>query len=235
MPAGATAAATIGSAALKVGAAGQATKAAENAKNANLAYAKGIYNDASTNLNPAIHGGIASGNLLQGLLGTGGDPAASQRAFDTFRNSTNYNFRLDQGQKSVDTANAPQFHSGATAKALLNYGQGMAGDALQGYEGMLQGQQTLGAQSALGLGNIGTNISQQVSSANNNYAGVQGSAGIYAANAEGSALSGLTSLLNGGATASSFGSPSGIGTSSQGMSALGDIGQRGAQTFAGLG
>lgn len=139
-----------------------------------------------------------------GLLGLGADPAAARRAFDTFRNSTNYDFLLNQGTQAVKTANAPSFNSGATAKALLNYGQGMAGNALAGYEGLLAGQQQLGTQAALGLGSIGVGASGQFSSANNNAAGIAGSAGIYGANTQGSALQGLSSLLGANRSTSSF-------------------------------
>ena len=206
MPAAAaTAAATVGSAALSSNAAGNTSKQAANAAAANLAFSKQIYGDAQQNLNPTIHGGIQAGNALSGLLGIGGNPAASDAAFKNYLGSTNYQFLLDQGQKSVDTANAPQFHSGATAKALLNYGQGMAGNALSGYEGLLSGQQTLGAQSAGALAGTGTQIGQQVASANNNAAGIAGSAGLYGANAQGGALQGLSSLFQKNQTASSFG------------------------------
>ena len=164
-----------------------------------------MYGDAQTNLAPTIHGGIQAGNALSGLLGIGGDPEASRRAFDTFRNSTNYNFLLDQGTQAVKTANAPSFNSGATAKALLGYGQGMAGNALSGYEGLLAGQQSLGANSALGLASAGLGAGQQIASANNNAAGIAGTSGIYGANSQGGALQGLASLFNKNQTASSFG------------------------------
>lgn len=205
MPAAAAiSAATLGSAALSVGAANNASDAATAAADKNLNFIKGVYTDAGTNLSPTIHQGTTAGDYLAGLLGIGGDPAASQRAFDTFRNSTNYNFLLDQGTQAVKTANAPSFNSGATAKALLNYGQGMAGNALAGYEGLLAGQQQLGTHAALGLGSIGVGQSGQFVNANNSLAGALGSAGIYGANAGGGALQGLASLFKSNQTASSF-------------------------------
>lgn len=209
MPVGAslTAAATVGGAALQANAAGNATSAAQDATKANLDFIKSVYGDTKANVTPFITRGNAAGDELTGLLGLGGDPAAAQRAFDSFRNSTNYNFLFDQGSQAVKTANAPAFNSGATAKALINFGQGMAGNALAGYENMLAGQQNLGAQSALGLGSIGVGTSGQFSSANNNLAGVAGSAGIFGANAQGSALQGLASLFNSRQTASSFAPP----------------------------
>jgi hypothetical protein len=141
----------------------------------------------------------------------GGDPVASQKAWDQYRNSTNYQFQFDQGTQAVKTANAPAFNSGATAKALINYGQGQAGSALAGYEGLLQGQQQLGAQSALGLGGIGTNIAQQVVGTNNATAGVKGTSAIYAGNAQAGTLDALMKAFGGGKGASSYGSSQGSG------------------------
>lgn len=190
---------------LGAGAAGDATKAAQQATAANLAYTKGIYNDTSKNLNPTIQSGISSGNALSGLLGTGGDPAASAKAWDQFRNSSNYNFQMNQGLQGVEYANAPNFNSGATGKALNNYAQGQAGSALQGYEALLGGQQQLGAQSALGLGSVGMQGAQLVSNANNFGANATGLGAIGGANSYGNALTGITSAINKGLTASSFG------------------------------
>lgn len=188
----ASAAATVGSSLLGSHAAGKASKAAAAANAANQQFLHGVYDTAQGNLNPTIQNGAQAGNALAGLLGIGGDPNASRQAFDQFRNSTNYNFLFDQGTQAVKTANAPSFNSGATAKALLNYGQGMAGNALAGYESMLGGQQQLGAQSALGLGQIGAGVGQTISGSNNANAGAQGSSAVYGANALGSGLGALT-------------------------------------------
>lgn len=208
MPVGATltaAGATVGSSLIGASAAGSASRAASAANAANQAYLHGVYNDTQTNLNPTITAGQHAGSALSGLLGIGGDPAASAQAFNTFRNSTNYNFLMDQGTQAVKTANAPSFNSGATAKALLNYGQGMAGNALSGYEGMLQGQQQLGAQSALGVGQIGAGIGSTISGSNLANAGAQGSSALGQAGALSGGLNGLSSLFNKQQTASSFG------------------------------
>lgn len=188
----ASTAATVGSSLLGSSAAGKASKAAAAANAANQQFLRGVYTDATGNLTPTIDAGKSAGSALSGLLGIGGNPAQAQQAWDNYRNSTNYNFLFDQGTQAVKTANAPSFNSGATAKALINYGQGMAGNALQGYEGLLQGQQQLGAQSALGLGQIGSGIGQTLTGSNLANAGAQGSSALYGANTLGSALGGLT-------------------------------------------
>jgi len=208
---------------LQAGAANKASKAAQAASQANLDFSKGIYNTATGNLQPTITQGQNAGGALAGLLGIGGNPAAADSAFKHYLDSTNYNFIKDQGLSGVRYANATSFKSGATGKALINYGEGMAGNALSGYEAMLGGQQQLGAQSALGLGSLGTNISQIVSNANNYGAAGIGNGAIAGANAWGNGLAGINSAFNQAVTQSSFGNPSafpGASALSSGMSGL---------------
>lgn len=200
-----SAAATIGSAALTSSAAGSAAKDQANASANNLAFEKQIYNTATGQLDPTINEGNAAGSELSGLLGTGGDPAASTAAFNKYLGSTNYNFVLGQGEQAQGYLNAPSLQSGATQKALTNYAQGQAGSALSGYEALLQQQQGLGANSALGLAGVGNQNASLQANANNLTAGAQGSAALTSANAFGSALSGLNQLYGQYNTQSSFG------------------------------
>lgn len=218
--------ATAASGALQAGAANNATKAAQQAQANTLAWEKQVYGDTSKNVQPTINLGNSAGNELAGLLGTGGDAAASRAAFDNFRNSTNYQFQLDQGLNGIEYANAPAFNSSATAKALNNYVQGQAGNALAGYESLLSGQQSLGAQTALGLGSIGNGAGVTINSANQAGANTAGSAGIYAANAGQNALSGLAGFVNQGITQSSFGG----GQTSQPITGSALYGSTGIQT-----
>lgn len=227
MPVGASIAATAGSAIAQGAAGASAAKSAKQAADKNLAFNNKVYGDAQGNLQPTIGQGQQAGSALAGLLGIGGDPAASARAFDNFRNSTNYNFLFNQGTNATKTANAPSFNSGATAKALINYGQGMAGNALSGYENMLAGQQGLGAQSALGLAGVGTNIAGQNAAANNSAAGAAGGAAITGANAFGNALAGLNQTFQQNRSESSFGGQ-------QGASAFGNALANSGNSYQGL-
>lgn len=197
-PIGASIAAVGGQVAQGVGAQ-KAANAAKTASSQAIGYDKSIYSDAQQNLNPYIQSGANSTGILSGLIN--GD----QSALNKYLDSTNYKFQLDQGLKGVATANAPSFNSGATAKALNNYAQGQAGSALAGYEGLLQGQQTLGAQSATGLGAIGSAAAGQVNNALGFGANAQGAANVAGGNAVGGALSGITGGLQQARTASSFG------------------------------
>jgi hypothetical protein len=218
MPVGATigaatlgGAASIGSGILQSNAANNASKLAAQAQQNTLDFTKGVYNDTRTSLAPTIAQGQGAGTALAGLLGLNGDSAAGT-AFNKYLGSTNYNFLLNQGENAVKTANAPALVSGATGKALNDYAQGMAGNALQGYEGLLAGQQGLGVQAALGQGGVGTGASQVINSANQAGAGLQGAAGLVGANAQSNALANLTKAINQGVTGSSFAQPGGGGS-----------------------
>lgn len=210
MPVGiATAAVGIGQAALGANAANQAAKAQQQASQQNLATQQQILGQASNNLQPFVGYGQTAGNALQGLLGIGGNPQAQQQAFQNYLGSTNYQFLLNQGLQGQTYANAPNLFSGATGKALNNYAQGMAGNALQGYEGLLQNQQGMGIQAGTSLGYIGSGLAAQEAQARNLAAGAQGTSALYGANQYGNALGSLGNLFG----QSSFQNPftSGIG------------------------
>ena len=110
---------------------------------------------------------------------------------------------LDQGLKGVQYGNAPALNSGATQKALGQYAQGMAGNALQGYEGLLQNMSSQGLQGAAALGQLGTSANQQY--ANNLFGGANAGAGatLMGQNALNGAIGGITSGITQGL--SSFG------------------------------
>lgn len=202
MPAGATAAISAGSSIIggisQSAAADDANKAAQRASAANLAQAQKVYDDTKGNLNPWINGGQTANTEQLGLLGLGGDPTAARNAFDNFRNSTNYNFLLDQGLKGVNTANAQSFNSGANEKALNNYAQGMAGNALSGYMGQLNTMSGNGLNAATNLGQIGQGFVNQSAGYRNNAATAAGSNALSQSNAFTGALGGLVGGVNAG-------------------------------------
>jgi hypothetical protein len=204
MPAAATAAivggTSIASGVMNSAAADNANKAAQRASAANLAQAQKVYADTQGNLNPFIQGGQTANTALMGLLGIGGSPEAANNAFNQFRNSTNYNFLLNQGLQGVQSANAQSFNSGATAKALSNYAQGMAGNALAGYMGQLGALGSQGVQAASNLGSLGQNYTQQSAGFRNNAATAAATNANSQAAAFSQALQGAMPLLNMGAT-----------------------------------
>lgn len=153
-------------------------QAAQQAQGVN----QSVYQTNQSNLNPYIATGTSAQNLLGGLLGTNGSGAAANNAFQQYKNSTNYNFALNQGEQAIQYADAPSFNSSATAKSLNNYAQGMAGNTLNSYEGMLQGLGQQGQQGATSLGALGqqyagTSASNLMAGGNAQAQGALGSAG----------------------------------------------------------
>lgn len=123
----------------------------------------------------------ASATLSGLLLGPGAaDSAAppSRSAWDTFRDSTNYQFRLDEGARAINQgyAAAGSLQSGAATKALTRYNQDYASNELSNYMNLLGNQQNMGLNAARAVAGVGGDLVSQVS-ANNN------SAGTAAANA----------------------------------------------------
>jgi hypothetical protein len=156
-----------------------------------------VYSTNTANEQPFVNAGQTSTTSLEGLLGIGGNPAASSAAFQNYLGSTNYQFQLGQGEDAIKTANAPDFNSGATAKALNNYAQGQAGNALSGYEGMLGGLTNTGAGAANALGQQGEAFAAQTASNNNAAAGLEANSNIQGANALSGLSSGVASGLSG--------------------------------------
>lgn len=104
-----------------------------------------------------------------------GQPAAqptARSAFDNYRASTGYQFRLGEGQNAINSNYAARglLESGAAQKALLRYGQDFGAGEFGNYLGALQGQQALGASSASALAGVSTNMGNTVT-ANNQAAG----------------------------------------------------------------
>jgi len=212
-------------------AASGAAQAAKNAQQANNAAANSVYQTNTSNLQPYVNTGQSANGALAGLLGVGGNAAQSNADFQNYLNSTNYKFQLGQGEQAIDTANAPAFNSGATAKALNNYAQGQAGSALSAYEGQLSGLSNTGLQGASTLGSLGTQYASQIASNNNNAASIEGQAGLIGANAITGALGGLTSAYG----SSSFGSSNPFSSfGSGGVSGTTTITPGGPSTYDGI-
>lgn len=127
-------------------------------------------------------------DAISAMLGLGGDTAGQNQAFDNFRNSTGYNFQMDQGSRAI-TGNAASrglLNSGATLKALNGYGQGMAQQSYGSYMDRLMGLANTGFQAGnliSGAGNISNSTS---TSKSNGSAQNQGMGGFL-----GSILSGI--------------------------------------------
>lgn len=162
-----------------------ATTDAANSSNATQLQ---MYNQQRADNAPYREGGYGAYSTLQGLLGLGGDPAAGQAAFDQYKDSTGYQFRLGEGTRSVENSAAARggLNSGATLKALTQYGQNFASNEFGNYLNQLQGVIQPGQQAL-----------SQNAQAGQNYANQTGNNNMNAANARSSAYGQQASALNG--------------------------------------
>lgn len=110
----------------------QSTREQIAANNANLEKLTGLQQ-------PNIDRGNAAGATYAGLLGVGGDPAASAAALQTYRDSTGYKDLLATGLGGVNSQAYARGmgDSGATLKALQTRGMNIAGQNQQVYMGNL--------------------------------------------------------------------------------------------------
>lgn len=194
----------IGSAIIQSSAAGDAANAATQASSANNATTLGIYNANKANAQPFINNGVQASNQQAALLGLGGDPTAAQNAFTKYLGSTGYNFQLGQGLNAVNNNYATRgaLDSGAEVKALSDYAQGQASNSFQNYFNNVGGVTNTGLAATNALAGVGTNVSGQIASNNNNAATAQGNAAIAQGNAFsnglGSAVKSITGSSYGG-------------------------------------
>lgn len=205
--AGVAAAGAVGGAVISSSATSKAANAAKDAAAANNSLAASQYATNSANLNPAIERGNQAGGYINSLLMGGGDQAAATKAFDTFQNSTGYQYQLAQGLGAVNS-NAyarGMGDSGATLKALQTRGNNLADQSFQSYIGNLQNVSQQGTAAASSLAGVGTQYVAQTSANNNAAADATGNAALTnASNINGT----INNLINAGAYAygSSYGS-----------------------------
>lgn len=128
-------------------------------------------------------GGNAFDNSPAGIAGR------QQNAFSTFRADPGYQWSVDQGSKALQNSAAARgvLNSGATAKALTTFGQGLADQQYGNYFGRLQ--------SLAGVGQSATNATQQAGQA---YATGAGNAFTNAGNARASGYTGAANAFAGG-------------------------------------
>lgn len=119
-----------------------------------------------------------------------------QNAFDNYRNSTGYQFRLGEGAKSLDNSYASRGvgQSGAAAKAALNYGQNIASGEFGNYLNALMAQQGVGLSAAGAQAGVSTNFVNQTTANNNDSTSVL----INALGAKGNATKNMWSGIAGG-------------------------------------
>ncbi|HEY2482091.1 MAG TPA: hypothetical protein VGI30_07835 [Caulobacteraceae bacterium] len=165
--------------------ANKASSTAENVANQDNTLQAQIYAKNSANEQPYITSGNTAETELNGFLGLGGDPAATQKAFQTYLNSTGYQFDLNQGLDAVATSKAASglLGSGSLVTALDQYGTGLAQQFGQQYVGNLMDETKVGANSANALAQSGQAYVNAANSNSNSAATVSEGADIATGNA----------------------------------------------------
>lgn len=152
------------------------------------------------NATNASNAGAATQGQEASLLGTAPMTAQAQTGFNNYLNSTGYQFQQQQGQQALTGSAAARglLGSGATAKALTSYGQGLAGQTFNNYLGQLSGLNTQQQTSA----NAGITAGGQVGVAGTAGGGNASTATQAGGNAMGNAVSTTAGIAGGLATSS---------------------------------
>lgn len=161
--------------------------------NEDIALPRGTMNPGSIRT-PSYQGGYSgrvpmAQNQAQGYMGTagptnanGGQTAqeAANDAFDIFRNSTGYQFRVNEGQDAMNSGFGASgtLQSGAALKALDTYRQNMASNEFGNYMGYLGNQQGVGLSAGSALAGVGQNYANSMAANNNNAASAIGNAAL---------------------------------------------------------
>lgn len=159
----------------------------------------------NTGVGSVIKQGTAANTAAGDLLGVNGaeGQARSAPAFQNYLGSTGYNFQMDQGSRAItgNTASKGLLNSGATAKALTSYGQGLASQSFGNYLNQLNQQTTQGLTASGQVGAAGTGGGANAASATMNGANANANGVSTAFNQVGSAIgnnwSGITNFLGG--------------------------------------
>lgn len=98
-----------------------------------------------------VHNGRMANDAQAQLLGLSPITGATTNGFNNYLNSTGYKFQLGQGTGAITGSAAARglLNSGGDAKALEQYGQGLAGQSFNNYLGQLGGLSGAG-QTSLG-------------------------------------------------------------------------------------
>lgn len=148
----------------------------------------------------ATGAGAQTQNAESQLLGTAPITQQTQNGFNNYLNSTGYNFQMKQGQDAITGSAAARglLGSGSTAKALTQYGQGLAGQTFNNYLSNLSG---LNSQQQ-GTANAGLTASGAVGQAGSTGGGNASQATQAGGNAMGSGIGTAAGIAGGLATSS---------------------------------
>lgn len=132
-----------------------AKAAREAAKTARLGF---DWASSNPNFKGFLETGGKANNAIGNLLGIGGDPAQAQAAFDNYKNSTGYKFRLGEGMGAITGSNAAKglLNSGDTLRRLTGYGQDLASAEYNNYLGQLGNLANMGLATGQTIASAGS-------------------------------------------------------------------------------
>lgn len=167
----------------------------------------------------------AQSNSLLQLAPSQSPTDAYRTAFDNYRNSTGYDFRVREGEKGLNSGYAAKglLNSGAAQKSMERYRQDYASGEFGNYLTQLGNQQNVGLSAGNALAGVGTGYSNAVASQNNAQAGVLANAALANGQASGNLYGTAANALGqiGGTLISSY-RPS-APTNAYGISGAGNI------------
>lgn len=136
----------------------------------------------SSALGGTVGTGTSAGNQLANMLGLNGSQGQNQ-GFQDWQNSTGYQFGLNQGTQAITGSAAAKGleDSGATGKALTQYGQNYANTQYQNYINPLQSLLSSGLQAGSvisGAGNTSQSQNQSTNTSQGSSSNKQGLAGM---------------------------------------------------------
>jgi hypothetical protein len=175
-------------------------------------------------LSPWMQRGNAAGETINAALGIGGAPAitslynggypdapqypgtvaaapqtpaqAAASAYETFKQSTGYQTRLEEGNRSLASNyfGGGVGQSGAAMKAALRFGQNYASNEFGNWMGMLGNQQGVGFAGASALAGVSQGFADRMGQISQNNANTQSQAAIARAQNSGALMTGLAGI-----------------------------------------
>lgn len=124
---------------------------------------------------------------------TSGTPVNARGAFDTFLDSINYNWQLEQGLDAVNSgwAGSGMLQSGAAMRGINDYAQNMARGAYQDWYGGVENMANRGLGAASAQAGVGQNFANSVSNLNSANANALANLQIAKSNNTANLLGGL--------------------------------------------
>lgn len=149
-------------------------------------------------------GGPGSGYNIPATPGTPAIPgqtsqAAASAAFDQFRGSTGYQFRLGEGNRGVNSAyaGAGTIKSGDAMRGIAEFNQNFASNEFGNYMGALGSQQAQGLTAAQAQAGVGGNAANSLASIYQNQGDNIANAALLRAQNNGNALNSLATIASG--------------------------------------